>query len=57
MKEVVNGLIGDGEKAMIIGCGPETFMIDLGNAVAHAQKLVISGNRKEIALYLETFGW
>ena len=29
---------------MLIGCAPETFMIDLGNVVTSAQKRVIFGN-------------
>lgn len=58
--EVVNAFISDGEKAMVIGCGSETFMIDLGNAVANAvasaRKPMISSCWRGIGMYLETFG-
>jgi hypothetical protein len=49
-REVVNGLIRDGERVTVIGCGPETFMIGLGNAVANAQKRVLGGSCKEIGM-------
>ncbi|KAK9335245.1 hypothetical protein LIPSTDRAFT_64448 [Lipomyces starkeyi NRRL Y-11557] len=57
MKELLNNYVGIGEKVMVIGCGPETFKIDLANAVAGAQKRVLTGQCREIALHLETFGW
>jgi NAD(P)H-flavin reductase len=57
MTEVVNNFVADGEKVMVIGCGPETFMTDLSNAVASAQKRAFTGNCKKIVLHSETFSW
>lgn len=41
----------------ILACGPESLKVDLSNACARAQRMVIGGQLSEIALYSETFGW
>jgi NAD(P)H-flavin reductase len=55
--EILKDFVGAGEKMMVFGCGPETFRIDLRNAVADAQKRALAGDCKEVGLDLETFGW
>ncbi|KAI9809847.1 MAG: hypothetical protein M1825_000280 [Sarcosagium campestre] len=44
-------------RTCVLGCGPESMKIDLSNAVARAQKRVLNGELREVALYTETFGW
>ena len=46
-----------GERAFVLGCGPDALRIDLSNAVAREQVRVIKGECKEIALHLEGSGW
>jgi hypothetical protein len=40
---------------MVVGCGPETFRIGLGNTVADSQNRVLARDCRETALHLEMF--
>ena len=42
---------------IVLGSGPAGFRMDLSNACARAQKRVLRGEIKEIALQCELFGW
>ncbi|KAI9849123.1 MAG: hypothetical protein M1837_005353 [Sclerophora amabilis] len=44
-------------RTCVLGCGPESMKIDLSNAVARAQRRVLSNELREVALHTETFGW
>lgn len=57
MPAVLKDIVRQGERTMVIGCGPNTFRADLGNAVAAAQTMVLKGEVVELAMHLETFGW
>jgi len=57
MSSVLQDFVRQGERTMVIGCGPDTFRADLGNAVATAQSMVFKGEIVELAMHLETFGW
>ncbi|KAJ9213742.1 hypothetical protein DTO166G4_4673 [Paecilomyces variotii] len=57
MPTVLRDSVRQGERTMVIGCGPATFRADLGNAVAAAQSRVFRGEIVELAMHLETFGW
>ena len=57
MSELISNFVRSKERAVVVGCGPETFRIDLANAVAAAQARVLRGECLELALHLETFGW
>jgi NAD(P)H-flavin reductase len=57
MPAVLKDVVRRGERTMVIGCGPHTFMADLGNAVAESQTMVLKGEIVELAMNLETFGW
>jgi NAD(P)H-flavin reductase len=57
MPQVLTEYVRPGERSMIFGCGPEGFRADLANAVAAAQKRVLSEECVEIGMHLETFGW
>jgi predicted ferric reductase len=39
------------------GCGPESLKVDISNACAKAQRLVMKGQLAEVELWTETFGW
>lgn len=41
---------------MVVGFGPETSKIDLGNTVADSQNRVLARDCRETALHLEMFG-
>lgn len=57
MSSVLDDFVRQGERAMVIGCGPDTFRADLGNAAAAAQIRILKGQIVELAMHLETFGW
>jgi len=57
MPNVLQDFVRRDERTMVIGCGPDTFRADLGNAVAAAQSRVFRGDTIELAMRLETFGW
>jgi len=57
MPEVLQDFVRQGERTMVIWCGPDTFKADLGNAIASAQTRVVKGEVVELAMHLETFGW
>jgi hypothetical protein len=57
MPAMLKDVVRRGERTIVIGCGPHTFMADLGNAVAASQTMVLKGETVELAMNLETFGW
>lgn len=57
LTEVVPSLLDEPGRWIVLGCGPEMFKIDLCNAVAAAQKMVLRSEIEELALQTETFGW
>jgi len=57
MSTVLQDFVQQGERTMVIGCGPDTFRADLGNAVAAAQSRIFKGEIVELAMHLEAFGW
>ncbi|KAF2403452.1 hypothetical protein EJ06DRAFT_571662 [Trichodelitschia bisporula] len=57
MSEVLSKHVRAGERTMVFACGPEGFRVDVANAVAGAQRRVLSGECVEIGMHIETFGW
>ncbi|OCL01432.1 hypothetical protein AOQ84DRAFT_444016 [Glonium stellatum] len=47
----------DGDRTIVLGCGPEEMKVDLSNTVARMQRRVLKGEMCEVALHTETFGW
>ena len=56
MAAVLRELVRQGESTMVVGCGPDTFRVDLANAVAAEQSRVLRGEVVEFAMHLEKFG-
>jgi len=54
--QIIPTLVGSGRTA-VVGCGPESLKIDLGNAVAGCQGMVLRGEAREVVLHTETFDW
>jgi hypothetical protein len=57
MPALLEDVVRQGERTMMIGCGPNTFRADLGNAVAVFQTKELEGEAVELAMHLESFGW
>jgi len=56
LKQTVSDALCPGGN-LIMGCGPQSMKIDLGNAAASLQSRVFKGACSEVALHTETFGW
>ncbi|KAF2499659.1 pectin lyase-like protein [Lophium mytilinum] len=57
-KPILSGVLGrlvDGNRAIVLSCGPESMKADLSNAVARLQRRVLEGKMQEVALHTETF--
>lgn len=46
--------VGPG-KTIVVGCGPESFSTDIGNACAVLQRRVLRGDAEAVSLHLEAF--
>jgi hypothetical protein len=57
MPTALQDFVRQGERTMVIGCKPDTFRADLGNALAAAQSRILKGEIVELAMHLETFEW
>ncbi|KAF6791645.1 ferric reductase [Colletotrichum sojae] len=57
LRTVVEDAIMPGKRLIVLACGPHGMNHNFTSICSAAQKRVLSGQTKEVALHVKTFGW
>ncbi|KAF6824133.1 ferric reductase, partial [Colletotrichum musicola] len=57
LRAIVEDAMMPSKRLVVFACGPHGMNHDIANICSAAQKRVLSGRTKEVALHVETFGW